>query len=344
MQQISFSFYLIIALIAFSSCGGKDKGQDVDPTVVAEEISPEQKAVLDLTAAIDADPNNSTLYAQRGEVYYENRIYDRAAADLTKSIQLDSSRFEVWHMLADAQLDGLRSREALNTMIFAASRFPDRMGTLLKLSEFQFIVQRYDDALATLDRAAKLDINEGEVFFMIGQVYAEKGDTIRAINAYQRATELNPKILDAWLSLGILHEARGNKVAERYFNTAVAIDRENAVPYRMRADYFARQDRLNEAVVGYDEAIQRDPKLADAFYNSGLVLLDMDSIDRAAAQFERATAIRPAYVEAHYYRGVTAELQGKFEDARKFYQQALNMSPSFLEAQQAIDRLKSKPN
>jgi len=247
----------------------------------------------------------------------------------------------VWHLLADAQMDNLRSREALNTMIYASSRFKDRIPTLLKLAEFQFIVQKHDDALATLDRAVKVDPNEGEVFFMIGEVLSEVGDTARAINSYQRATELNPDILDAWLALGLLFETRGNSIAERYFKTATAIDRDQAIPYRMLADYYSRQNRLPEAIEQYDEAIKRDPQYQEAFYNSGLVFLDMDSLTKAKAQFDRAVKVKPTYVEARYYQGVALELQGNVQAARQAYQQALNIAPSFTSAQQAIERLQS---
>ncbi len=330
-------FALCLAL--FSACSDEGDAAGQDAADEQEQAAGPQAAVAELSAAIEANPNDANLYFQRGEIYYESRIYDRAAADLQRSIQLDSSRWEVWHLLADTQLDGLRSREALNTMIFASSKFPERMGTLLKLAEYQYLLQRYEDALATLDRAARLDSNDGEVFFMIGQVLSESGDTVRAINAYQRASELDPELLDAWLSLGVLYEARGSSRADRYFNTAVAIDRDNALPYRMRADYYTRQNRLEEAVQAYDEAIERDPRMYEAFFNSGLVYIDMDSLAEAIAQFDRTIAINPSYVAAHYYRGVASELQGNLEQARRSYQQALNISPRYEAAQQALDRL-----
>jgi len=342
------AIFLSLACVMLVACGG-----DADPATL-DERNPEagsapfgktsdavaaQQAVATLTAAIEASPTDPELYARRGEVYYTSDVYDRAAADLRASLKLDSTNPAVWHLLADAQLDGLRSREALNTMIYASARFKERMGTQLKLAEYQYLLQQYDDALVTLDRAASIDENEPEVYFMLGQVFSESGDTLRAVNAYTRATELNADLLDAWLSLGILHEAQGRAVAERYFDAAIAVDRDNAVPYRMRADYLARQDRLAEAVAGYDEAIARDPRLAEAFFNSGLVLIDMDSLSRAAGQFDRATALRPTYAEAHYFRGVASELQGNLQDAQQRYQQALNIQPQYEQARYALEQL-----
>jgi len=330
----------MLAILGLVSCGG-DSNSTPQLTVEAEPQSEEQVAVSQLTAALADDPDNAELYAERGAIFLENGVYDRAIIDFKRSLERDSSRVAVWHLLADAQMDNLRSREALNTMIFASSRFKERVPTLLKLAELQFIVKQHDDALATLDRAVRVDPNEGEIFFMIGEVLREKGDTVRAINSYQRATELNPKILDAWLALGTLFEAKGNSIAERYFKTATAIDRKAAIPYRMLADYYSRQDRLPEAIKLYDEAINRDPQYDEAFYNSGLVYLDMDSLVKAKQQFDRAVEVRPGYVEARFYQGVALELQGNIAGARTAYQQALNLAPSFTNAQQALERLQA---
>lgn len=330
---------LLFALFGLVACGGDN--ESTQATTEAEPKTQEQIAVSQLTEALAQDPDNAELYAERGAIYLENGVYDRAIIDFKRSIERDSSRVAVWHLLADAQMDNLRSREALNTMIFASSRFKERVPTLLKLAELQFIVQKHDDALATLDRAVRVDPNEGEIFFMIGEVMSEIGDTVRAINSYQRATELNPDILDAWLALGMLFEARGNNIAERYFKTATAIDRKAAIPYRMLADYYSRQNRLPEAIEQYDEAIVRDPQFDEAFYNSGLVYLDMDSLTKAKQQFDRAVEVRPGYIEARFYQGVALELQGNIQGARNAYQQALNMAPSFTNAQQALERLQT---
>ncbi len=301
-----------------------------------------QAAISRLNAVLVQDPTDASALAARGGLYYEGGVYDRAAADLAASLRLDSSRVEVWHLLADAYLDNLQSRPALNTMIFAASRFPERVPTLLKLAEFQYILQQYDDALATLDRAVKADPNEGEAFFMIGQVLAEQGDKDRAINAYQRATELDASITDAWLSLAALFEERGNPIAERYFNTAVAIDRTAALPVHLKADYLARQGRLRAAVAAYREAIVLDPQYEEAFYNSGLVLLDLDSAEAARQQFERAIRVDPAYADAYLYRGVASELLGDTATARKDYLQALTISPRNEDARAALDALSAR--
>ncbi len=345
LRPLVLALSLLTAGALCTACQGA--GDAPTEAVTAGESVPgasaeAQAAIQGLTQRLSDDPEDAEALAERGKIFYDNAILDRAIVDLQASIRFDSTNHEVWHLLADAQLENMRSRDAINTMIYASSRFADRMQTLLKLAEFQLIVKRYDDALATLERAGRLDKNEPEVFFMLGEVLRESDttDTARPIDAYERAAELDPRMTDAWLQLGTLHERRGNKIAERYLRTATNVDRDNPLPFRMLADYYSRQGRLPEAVAAYDDAIRLEPQYAEALYNSGLVLLDMDSVQRAQRHFDMAVEVEPGYVDARYYQGVALELQGLTERARQAYQQALNMAPEFAAAREALARLK----
>lgn len=336
---------LLLAFAIVSACNAEPTPRSSSPAAAPQTQA--EAAIQTLTARISADSADAEALALRGRLYYDNGVLDAAVDDLRRSIRLDSTYPERWHLLADAQLDNLRSRDAVNTMIYASTRFRERMPTLLKLAEFQFIVKRYDDALATLERAGRLDKNEPEVFFMLGEVLREQDTTragqAKAIDAYERAAELDPDLVDAWMQLGTLHEARGNSIAERYFRTATAVQRDSALPYRLLADYYARQSKLPESVAAYDEAIRRDPRYAEALYNSGLVLLDMDSVARAARQFDLAVEVAPTYTDAHYYRGVASELLGQPGRAREAYAQALRLAPDFDLARDALARLPPAP-
>ena len=324
---------LSIVLLSFA-CGDDDNSTRADDAVNAnpadQALLEQRRRLQELDAAVLAEPQNAELYAQRGAYYIDNDLLDRAVEDLTRSVQLDSSRVEVWHLLADAQFDNLRSRDAINTMIYASSRFPERVPTLLKLAEMQLIVQRYDDAVATLDRAVAVDPGEGEVFFLLAEVLREQGGhDDEAINAYQRATELNPDIVDAWLGLGGMFEQRDEPIAERYFRTASEVDREDPQSLLLYADYLRRQGRLEEALQRYDAAVARDPQRVESIYASGFVALELERLNAAAERFNTAIQVEPTYAEAHHALGVVRRLQGDLNGARQAMQRALELSPDY---------------
>jgi tetratricopeptide (TPR) repeat protein len=89
-----------------------------------------------------------------------------------------------------------------------------------------------------------------------------------AIEAYYRALEKDPELVDGHLNLGrLLHEAGQVGEAERHYRRAVELRPEDATAaYNLGV---ALQDlgRLRQAVAAYSQAVAADPGYADAYFN-----------------------------------------------------------------------------
>lgn len=312
----------------------KEKAQEGAAMVISPEIAR-------LSAELAANPRRSDLYYARAQAFYDRESYDEAIADLQQAWQLDSTHAEYLHLLADAYLDYFKSREALRTMERAAERFPERIPTLLKLSEFQLILQQHEASLKTIDRVFRLDPQNAEGYFMFGMNFKEMGDTARAINSFQTAVENDPKLIDGWINLGQLQAALGNPIAARYFDSALRISPGNIQVMHAKAFYLQSQDKLAESLVLFREISSLDPQYTDAYFNAGLLYLDLDSIPQAYKQFQVALETNPVFIEGYYYRGVAAEIMGNKEQARRDYEQALRLAPDYQDAQEGIARLRN---
>jgi tetratricopeptide (TPR) repeat protein len=67
--------------------------------------------------------------------------------------------------------------------------------------------------------------------------------------------------------------------------------------------YFA-QERYQEAIDAYKQAIQIEPDYAEAHYYLGLVYGKQERYQEAINAFKQAIQIKPDYAEAHYYLGL----------------------------------------
>ncbi len=338
MKQITARWCLVALLgwlIFLSACTDEvQKPQSVpapDPTIES------------LNAQIEKTPNNPALYAQRGQLYYQLGGMDEAIADFKHALQLDSNQVEYWHQLADAYLDYYQSYNALKTMEWAAAKFPQRIPTLLKLAEFQLILKKYEAALRTLERIRKIDPLHTEMFYMFGLVFKEMGKTEQAINAFQSAVEQDADHLDAWLELGQLFAQQKNPIAMRYFDNALRIDAANVMVLHAKAYALANYfDEVEQALEIYRKISRIDPQYPDAYYNAGLLLLDLHKPDEALKQFDLAVQVHPAFKEAWYYRGVAHELLGQLAAAKTDYENALNFDPDWETARQALARIEQQ--
>ncbi len=295
-----------------------------------------------LTAEIAVNDTESELYFLRGKTYYEAESYDEAINDLKKAIALDSNNINYLHLLADAYLDYYKSMEALDIMYRAQKLYPDRIPTLLKLSEFQLILKRNRQSLKTLDKILQIDPRNPEAFFMLGMNLKETGDTVKAINAFQTAVENEPNLIDAWLMLGNLYDELGNPLAIRFFDNALLVDSSNMEARLGKATHYHKSGKLEQALDAYRAIIKKNPLFADAYYNMGLVFLEQEKLEESFSHFNMATETNPAFARALFYKGLIRESQGNMPEAKDYYQQALNINPSDQEASYALQRVNNK--
>ncbi len=337
MKNILFA----LALLAFAACNrneSSDPQENTAPTATATGNPDIDK----LTAQLVKDSLNAELYARRAALYYENDGYDFAIRDLQRALIIDSVKPEYHHLLADVYLDYFQSRLALKTMERAATLHPKRIPTLLKLSEVQYILKQYENSMKTIDRVLKIDPQTADAFFMFGMNFKEMGDTVRAINSFQSAVELNPDLTDAWITLGQLHAAKKSKAAGKFFDSAIRVDPKNPVALHAKAEYLTSKDDLAGAIALYKEINIADPQYEDGYFNAGLLYMDQDSFVQARQQFDLALKVSPTYIKAYAFRGLAAENLGKFSDAKNDYEQALRMAPEYELAKEGLERMKEK--
>lgn len=333
-----FRYLFVLAIFFAVACNNTPS----ESATAAGPVSSGDPAIDELNALITQRSDDPVLYAQRAELYYEKDGYDEAIQDLQRALSIDSTNVDYHHMLADVYMDYFRSRLALRTMERAAALYPDRIPTLLKLSEFQYILKQYEASFATLDKILKLEPRNPDAFFMMGMNFKETGDTTRAINSFQTAVEIEPGMVDAWISLGQLHASIKSPLAEQYFNNAIdeaPPGRGQIVSLHAKADYLRNQEKLEEAKALYKEINRLDRQYEEAYFNTGVIYFKQDSIEKAYEHFNIAVEVYPLYVKAYYFRGLTAELLGNMAQAKSDYQHALNLMPDYTEAQQGLARV-----
>lgn len=298
-----------------------------------------------LNSLLEKNPDNDSLRFRRAVVFYKLEGYDEALKDITHAIQLDSMQPAYYHLMADVLLDYGRpndSKRAINVLQIAASKFPDNIYTLLKLSEFQLIVKQHGDALTTLDKILRRDPQNAEAFYMAGRVALDKGDTTAAIASLQKSVKLDATNDDAWMFLGRIFTNRNSPLALQYFDNVLRLDSTNLEAREFKGVYFKRRGEFDKAFEIYRDIVSRNPDYSNAWFDMATIYLEQDSISKAYDHFDIAVKTDPLFVKAYYYRGLCSELQGNMEAALADYKQANGMSPDYKEAKEALERLGKK--
>lgn len=323
-------------ILIISSCKNEPKHNATQPQAG-------NPVILDLTEAIKKDPNNSKLYFQRAEKYYEEEAYDESIADLNSAIKLDSLQPMYYHLLADNYLDYYKSRQALETMEKVASLFPKRIETLLKLAEFQLILKRYEDGQYTVQRILQVDPQNAEAYLMGGMLFKDMGDDAKARAGFQKAVELGlvkpADLMDAYINLGNLNLKKDKKLAELYFNNALRVDSLNVNALHAKADYYQQTNQLDKSLETYRKIVGIDSHYAPAFYNSGIIYYSLDSLKKAYQNFNIAVNIDPTDANNYFYRATVELKLGKKSEAKADFEQALKLDPSLVQAKKELRKL-----
>ena len=106
---------------------------------------------------------------------------------------------------------------------------------------------------------------------------------------------------------------------------------------------FAGLKRSDDAKNEFSRAIALDPKMAAAYQNLGLVLMESDPA-AAANAFLRASELQPTESRPRFLAGFSLEHAGKFPEAIEQYRAALALSPKDYEAHFALGRALLRSN
>jgi len=93
------------------------------------------------------------------------------------------------------------------------------------------------------------------------------------------------------------------------------------------------EDRIEEAIGHYEQALRINPDMADTHNNLGFALLQAGKAEDAIRHLEQALLLKPDYAEAHYNLGNALLRVGKVSEAMGQYEQALRLKPDYAEAQ-----------
>jgi len=307
------------------------------PEPSASKVTSTGEAALDkLNAIVAKNPDDHSILFERAKYQYDQKDYDGTINDLKAAIGLDSLVPEYYHLLSDAYIDYYRSREGLNTMVTAAEKFPERIPTLLKLAETQLILKLNDESLLTVAQILTIDPDNAEGHFMTGMNFRAMGETDRAINAFMKATESDPDLVDAWVLIGDLFEQKGEPVALRYYTTATEVAPDDPTTWHAKAYFLQNNGDDAGALEIYRKINIIDKNYTDAYLNAGILYMSSDSLDKSKEQFDIMAKIQPQNHLPYYYRGLIYEAEGNISAARKELQNCLNLSPDFEGAKKAM--------
>lgn len=290
-----------------------------------------------------------------------NALRQRAQSDLAEAIgayrhmiELNPDNVEGYHNLLQLQSDNWE--------------------TWLQLAQALVRQEQVQEAIAAYHRAIELNPKSFLSHQQLGKVLANQGDVAGAIASYRRAVELNPEsveiieylwaelsrqrqweqavdlycqILEANPELALAHYHLGAaftylcrwEEAAASYQRAIELNLEYSFwPHQLLGSALAKQGKLNEAIVAYQNALEIQPN-GWGYFDLGMLFVEQNRLDEALLCYQKAVEIEPNQAQAYsslqeilttaYHQlGIHQAEKGLLDEAVACFQKAPPVEPT----------------
>ena len=169
----------------------------------------------------------------------------------------------------------------------------------------QIKVQKFEDAVANLNKAIETDHQNAEASFQRAGILADVGQDQLALSDYSRAVELNPNDVRFRNMRGLFLLTRSQlDQALTDFTEAVRIDPKYIQAWNNRGLVKLAKTDFHAAIDDFNKAVEINPTYADGFNNRGFAWFKMEIYDKALADFDKTLKLKPGYINALNNRGM----------------------------------------
>ena len=165
--------------------------------------------VLDL--ALKAMPENPDVYYQRGLVYENLNLPEKALADYMACLQLDNRRTDALNNKAVQLAKLKRYDEAISAFSELVDLDREDFLGYRNRGLCRFDMQDAAGALQDYDAALKLNPDDSSSWFQRGNVYLSMDNLDAAESDFSKALELDTEFAKAWMNRGVVRYRKGAK-------------------------------------------------------------------------------------------------------------------------------------
>jgi len=245
-----------------------------------------------------------------------------ARALLKRGLRLAPEDYELAELLAHLLMRRNELDQARELVAGWAAAEPHNRKARLILAELSLRLGRHADAARILYGLLETQPNDAGSMNLLALAHLGRRDTAEAERLLKRAVELEPGYKDAWMNLARVYASTGRRtqaagVYSRFNNAELDLS-----GLEFMGALHHGQDSLEQALECFLEMARREPRLARAYNNAGVVFEAMGRYAAADSLYIEAVELDSAYVDAFFNRGNLLRRTGNLAAAVRQYQRA----------------------
>jgi tetratricopeptide (TPR) repeat protein len=178
------------------------------------------------------------------------------------------------------------------------------------------------------------------LFAGVGEYYMDRDEFDNAIDFFREAVMLDKSYQVASKGLSEALALKGNEelvrdarpAARRFFQEALTYNSANAPALFGLGEVFSAEEKDEEALKSYEEALMNDKELSEIFVPLGVLYFRANNLPKAEEMLQKALAASPNDPEAQYFLGRVRYRQKQYTDALTAFRKATAGNGAYTEA------------
>jgi tetratricopeptide (TPR) repeat protein len=208
--------------------------------------------------------------------------------------------------------------------------YPNQPRAMYSLGVLHYENKDFDQALRFYEKTVALDPDYEEAHNNMGLIYANRGETEKSIEAFKKSVAAKPRE-KTYCNLGRAYTAlKMYPEALAALERALSINPASAQAYTLIGRIAFDQGDLLKARENFDQAYRYAPHFHELRNNMALISLADKKYDEALGHLHQAIEAQPKFAEAHYNRAVVYARMGRDEQSRESFDQACSLDPHYI--------------
>jgi tetratricopeptide (TPR) repeat protein len=311
---------------------------------LAAYTNPEREAAEEFfREALQNADDKSPYHLGMGMIFYEWKVNDRAVLSLDKAVEADPLNYVAWYYKGKYHMRREEYPEAIAAL--EKSRAIDPSFALSQVAAgFTYLAMKDSDkAMAAFGEAVRIEPRLFEPHYQMALLLDEKGKPDEAAAEYVKASELAPGNPDVQLKLAAVFEKSGRlREAIDAYERAGKQKQSDSEIFVSIAKLASKLGDKDEEYRGWERAVKAKPENADAQISLGWMALDRKEFDRAEKAFLEAA--RRKLDDHMIYIGLGRANAGKGElrKAMDHYRRAIRIESASKEAKAELAAIQKK--
>jgi Tfp pilus assembly protein PilF len=165
------------------------------------------------------------------------------------------------------------------------------------------------------------------IHFNLGVESYHRREISKAVQAYQKAVEIDPNYIEAYNNLGVIYQELGNfDKALQAYQKALEINPRYEKTLNNLGILFFLSERYEQSIEAFEKALAINPDNVESHINLGILFKKRGQVDRAIESYQKALTINPLNGETHYNIGLLYEQMGRRDLAVQHFQTFIQLS------------------